>query len=471
MIKLAAQQLSFRYQPTKSLIFDHLDFQVEPGTFSLLTGPSGCGKSTLFKLLAGLYPQYGGQIETGQVVLDGQNVAEILPNQRAKKVAMLFQNPSRQFAMRTVSEQLTFALENIQLPLVKIPQQIEKVLAVFNLDSFKQRKLQTLSGGEQQRVALATVLALDSQIILLDEPFANVDLTGRKQLLHDLKQLQLNYQKTILVADHDLSGYQGIADHLYHLDSKTPQITSRPLTELQQSATSWPVSLHKLNSGDLSWQQLTLVTAKRQLLTGSNFTLPRGQLGLLSGENGVGKSTLLAALSQLHPYQGQISYQQKAAQKFNQRHWNQLVGLVFQNSSDQFVRLSAQDEIKLSQKNSLQPKYWTIKRIIQCLQQLDLAGILDQVCYQLSGGQQKKLQLLSMLIMAQPVLLLDEPFAGLDPQSLKQALQLIRETATQLQLSSLIVSHQRAGVTEKLDYELELAHQQLTLLQGGLNNG
>ncbi|WP_281165818.1 ABC transporter ATP-binding protein [Liquorilactobacillus sicerae] len=470
MIKLAAQQLSFRYQSTKPLIFDHLDFQIEPGSFSLLTGPSGCGKSTLFKLLAGLYPQYGGQIETGQVILDGQNVTKILPNQRAQKVAMLFQNPNRQFAMRTVSEQLTFALENIQLPLTKIPQQIEKVLKIFNLQSLKHRKLQTLSGGEQQRVALATVLALDSQVILLDEPFANVDLTGRKQLLCDLKRLQLNYQKTILVADHDLTGYQGIADHLYHLDSNTQQIVSQSLTKLQSLATTFPVPLHRLNSGDLSWQQLTLTTAKRQLLNGSSFTLPRGQLGLLSGENGVGKSTLLAALSQLHPYQGQIYYQQKAAQKFNQRHWNLLVGLVFQNSSDQFIRLTAQDEIKLSQKNSLQPQYWTSARITHCLQQLNLANILDQVCYQLSGGQQKKLQLLSMLIMAQPILLLDEPFAGLDPQSLAQALQLIHETTTQLQLSLLIVSHQRAGVTEKLDYELQLAQQQLTLLQGGLIN-
>ena len=210
MTELGLHQLTFEYngQP----LFDHLDFQVEPGTFGLLTGPSGCGKSTLLKLLAGLLPQYGGAVTSGQALLNGQPVGKIVPYQRAAKVAMLFQHPGRQFAMKTVSEQLQFALANLQLPREEVQRRIHDTLAWMNIHHLAQRRVHTLSGGEQQRVSLACLLAMDSEVILLDEPFANVDTMGRQQLLADLKRLQTEQAKTILLADHDLSGYQGIAN-------------------------------------------------------------------------------------------------------------------------------------------------------------------------------------------------------------------------------------------------------------------
>lgn len=470
MAELAAKQLSFRYEPQKPLIFKNLNFQIEPQTFGLLTGPSGSGKSTFFKLLAGLYPQYGGQIESGQVVLDKQSIAEILPNQRAQKVALLFQNPSRQFAMKTVKEQLIFALENIQLPAAKIQSQIDQVLTELQLEPFKNRRLQTLSGGEQQRVALATVLALDSEIILLDEPFANVDPQGRFLLLAALKQLQQRFGKTILIADHDLTGYAGLADRLYQLSFADSQIIQVPVTKLKKTSTIWQVPTKTLNSGDFAWQKLACQTAGRLLIKPNNFRLPKGQIGLLSGANGVGKSTLLKALCRLQPYVGQISYLHQAAPNFSAKKWALVVGLVFQNSSDQFIRLTAQEELALSQKKTLRPDYWNAERIQKAVQLLNLTNVLDQVCHQLSGGQQKKLQLLVMLIMSQPVLLLDEPFAGLDPQSLTNALHMINQTVKDLQSSLLLVSHQRAGVTDQLDYELHLANQQLTRVTGDAVN-
>ncbi|MFT9213217.1 ABC transporter ATP-binding protein [Liquorilactobacillus ghanensis] len=466
MTVLSADQLTFSYDDQKPAVFKKLDFKIENGTFGLLTGPSGCGKSTLFKLLAGLYPQYGGQLLTGKVTLDGQNIAEIVPFARAGKVAMLFQNPSRQFAMRTVQEQLQFALENLQLSPIEIRQRISAALTELKLEKFRSRQLTTLSGGEQQRIALATILAIDSEIILLDEPFANVDPHGRQQLLADLKKLQQTRHKTILIADHDPSGYAGIADRLYHLSVHAEQIERLPLKNLQLAATTnVAVNYQSLNKGSLAWQQLQLAIGPRKLLTGSNFTLPEGQLGLLSGANGTGKSTLFAALCQQHDYQGSITFQQKSAQKFKLKRWADLVGIVFQNSSDQFISLKAASEINLSAKASHHPEYWTQARIDQAITSLNLKNVLDQVCYQLSGGQQKKLQLLSMLVMAPPVLLLDEPFAGLDAESLAAALALIKQATKALQLSILIISHQRLGVVETMDYELQLSQQQLTLLQ------
>lgn len=115
-ISLKVEDLTFTYSKDSEPIFDNLDFTLPINSFNLLIGPSGSGKSTIFKLMSGLYPQYNGTKKSGRILLNGQEITDIVPFERARHVAMLFQNPSRQFAMKTVFEQLVFALENIQYP-------------------------------------------------------------------------------------------------------------------------------------------------------------------------------------------------------------------------------------------------------------------------------------------------------------------------------------------------------------------
>ncbi|WP_367329581.1 ATP-binding cassette domain-containing protein [Limosilactobacillus sp.] len=464
MTSLSAHQLSFAYDDRE--IFHRLDFTVPMGEFSLLTGPSGSGKSSLLKLLAGLFPQYGGRVTSGQVSLNGQNAAEIVPFQRATKVAMLFQHPARQFAMRTVNQQIDFALANLQLSAAEIYRRRQWVLGKLALQQFAHRLVTTLSGGEQQRVALACVLAMDSEIILLDEPFANVDINGRKNLLQILKRLQ-ETGKTIFLADHDPTGYRGIASRLFRVDADAKTVRTVPLENLPtEEENLTPVRLSDELLGErLRWHDLTYGVGERQLVHNSSFTLPAGKIGLLSGKNGAGKSTLFNVLSRQHHFTGQLSFDSVLAQKVPLRKWALKVGQVFQNSTDQFISMTVKQELAISRKHSRQPDYWTPRRIDQCLADLNLSRVVDHVCYRLSGGQQKKLQLLSMLIMAQPVLLLDEPFAGLDLQSIQRVLQLLMMVKKDLQTSILIISHQRYGIVAALDYELRLTGQRL-ILQG-----
>nr|WP_252895064.1 ATP-binding cassette domain-containing protein [Liquorilactobacillus satsumensis] len=148
----------------------------------------------------------------------------------------------------------------------------------------------TLSGGEQQRVALAAVLAMDSEIILLDEPFANVDAHGRATLLQELLKLQQNQHKTIMLSDHELTGYAGIAEHVYQLKTPTSRLEKLPLSILQTLPTEKKVTTDPqiFNQGQLSWEKLSLATGERLLLKDSTCRLPQGRLGLLSGDNGVG---------------------------------------------------------------------------------------------------------------------------------------------------------------------------------------
>ncbi|WP_270774168.1 ATP-binding cassette domain-containing protein [Weissella confusa] len=466
MTSLRVVDFSFAYEADQPSILNKINLDLTPGSFNLMVGPSGSGKSTLLKALAGLLPKFGGIVTNGDVLLEGQSIGPIAPFEKAKRVAMLFQNPDRQFAMRIAREQITFALENLQLPVGDIERRVTDAIARLNLDALADQELLTLSGGEKQRVALATIFAMQSDIILLDEPFANVDPAARQLLLQDLKDLQQTNGTTILISDHDLSGYANLVDTLYQLDTQTGTLHEASRHMLTDIAPAPTFGGTPVGDGPLRWQYFGVAVGDRQLLHDATFTAPAGQIGLISGANGIGKSTFFKGLTHQRAYDGQILWENVDGRKVKQKHWSQRLALVFQSAIDQFVTMTVASEIALSKKFSLQANYWTDDRVAAALEKLQLSDLQDHVVYQLSGGQQKKLQLLTMLIMGQPVLLLDEPLAGLDSASVNVLMTLLQETIQQTNQTVLMISHQRQGLTGFVDYELHFADQQLTLIGG-----
>ncbi len=452
MVKLELRELTFSYAPDRPPLFKKLDFCVEPQTCSLLATPLGSGKSTFFKLLCGLYPQFGGQITNGGVFLEDQPLEQIVPFERAKRIGMLFQDPDKRFCMATLDQQLTFVLENLQLPADQITAKKQHILQELELTSLKDRQLSTLSGGQKQQAALACVLATESEIILLDEPFANVDPTSKNKLLKLLLKLK-KQGKTFIIADHDPSGYQDLLDFAYRFNADHSRLIK---FNLSRSTLASPVPLRwqPLKPGKLTWKQLSLTRGNKLLLKPHDLTLPKGQLGLLSGANGVGKSSLFQALCTLIPYQGNLSYAGQRPSRFFKQRWAKKVGLMLQEASAQFSCATVQEELALVSQNTLAPHYWTKERLTE---------LAHHSVYQLSGGQQQKLQFLSVLAMGQPVLLLDEPFANLDQASIQTCLTLLKDSCHAEQTTVLLTSHQRVGITEHLDYELILEEQTLKL--------
>lgn len=467
MAILKVNNFTFKYKENGETVLESANFQPGEGTFNLLIGSSGTGKSTLLKNMAGLYPMFGGVRVSGSIKLDEEVIDQIAPNIRAKKIAILFQNPSRQFTMRTVSEQLSFALENLQVDKSAIKKRVEESLNEVGIMDLSNEVIQTLSGGEQQKVALATILAMDSDIILLDEPFANIDSNSKVKILEVLKSLQTKQHKTIILSDHDWVGYGVLVDHVYTIrDKKVVQVDKKILADIpdQKLFKMKPVQKEFM----LRWDQLSMEVPRKRLLDRTSLFLPKGKVGILSGENGVGKSSFLNALSQQSKYAGIITYEGKNVKKIKQRQWAKRLALIFQNSSDQFVEISVKDEIEIAKKNSLNADYWTDVRIQQALKQLNIYSIYDEgIVYQISGGQQKKVQVLSMLIMAQGTQLLDEPFAGLDYDSIQKLMELINEVKKALGVSFLIVSHQRTGVIDQVDYELILKNKKIEFGNNG----
>ncbi|GKT03656.1 ABC transporter ATP-binding protein [Furfurilactobacillus entadae] len=459
--------VTFYYDAQQQPVLNDQSLDVFDGTFNLLTGPSGTGKSTFLKLVAGLYPAFTGHQEQGHITIAGQDVNVLAPNDRTALVAMMFQNPGEQFAMPTPREELVFALENQQLNPAVIPDKVRNALAFANVADLADRQFTTLSGGEQQKVSLALIVALESRVILLDEPFANVDPEARTVLLDRLSELATNHHKTILIADHDLSDYRDRIDQLYVLDPTRQQIHPATVTETATRFTDFAAHAHQPQSlspvvqtaSEFDLNELT-VGHQTPLLTATSLSLFQAQLTVITGANGTGKSTLLNALARLQPYTGTITWRQTDLNKIRRQQYAKHVALVFQQASSQFLRITVAEELALSQTHQVSTE-WTPAKVDATLSDLGLADLLDRVVYTLSEGQKKKLQLLLMLIMGTDTLLLDEPLTGLDLTSTHQMLQLLHEAVHQHGHTIIMITHQLTDVVHYADRHIHLINHQL----------
>ncbi|MGQ2225798.1 ATP-binding cassette domain-containing protein [Fructobacillus fructosus] len=459
---LKVSDVCFTYR--KETLFSDFSIEMASGDFILLMGPSGCGKSTLLKTMAGLYPQYGGKI-TGQVTIDGQALTDIPANKRAGLVGLLFQNPREQFAMPTVEEEFIFTMENLQLAPDTMSNKIDRVLTKVGLTGFRKRLLSELSGGELQKVALAEVLLTGAKYLLLDEPFAAIDPQARVELQQLLKSLA-NEGYAIFVSDHDDHGY---------LDKMTAfyQYQKQHFTEVAQA--DWPkkvasqvVAVQKETLGRPIFQlkQLVLENDQHLLIEQAQLEMKSGECTLITGPNGSGKSSFLKALARLQKAEGQLTYLGQDFHRWKKKDYYRQVTLAFQSALDQFLDITVSEELQQVQKNTYQKNYWSTERIERSLHALGLAGLGNRSVYTLSGGQQKKLQLLLMLVMASPVLLLDEPFAGLDEQSVGVVLALLKEVRRDLDVTLVIVSHQIAPLAPIVNRHLALENAEFVDKEG-----
>lgn len=453
---LEIQNMTFAY-PQQPPLLENVTYHFPTRGLTVIGGQNGSGKSTLLQLLAGILSPSSGKVQLNQ-----QDAALIVPATRIQHLAYLPQNTRHFFTFKTGREQLTFMLENLQTPRDQIPEIIHQIISENSLEALVDQPVTTLSGGELQQMALAMILSLDPEYLLLDEPFANLDRDHQFRLIHMLKSKKTN--TAIIVTDHQLQYYQDLADNWLSVTAQKLQSFSPQFQDLQAVSRVTAV-LPPSTSSRLQWQELTFNQSGRPLVAESTFKLPQGMVGLLAGKNGSGKSTLLKVLTKQHPYSGQIDFDQQNEQRVSVRKWVQHITLGFQNSEDQFIKTTVREELQSAQQASHHPDFWTDAQISSWVQRLNLQDVLSESPYFISGGQQKKVQLLILAIISSPVILLDEILTGLDHASVALAWKLI-ETLKQLGCGILIIDHQFQSF-EHYDYVLEIHNAQLQLLSKG----
>ena len=434
----------------KTNILQHLYCKLEMGEFILLTGDTGSGKSTLFQFLSGIKPM----IFEGQCYLLGKDISAMTPVERATIAGTVFQKAYRQFTMKNLRSELIFTLENLGLNYEQIQDRIHHVTTNTVTQHLLDRPFVQLSGGEQQRSAIAVLLAMDVPILLLDEPFASVDEKSRRSLMKLLFELSQK-GKLVIVSDHDTNGYSEYVSRILHIQQGCLQTV--PISTLMNH------SVIPLEQEGASIEKFFTFqnVIKEGLWSIPEFSLEKG-ITTLTGDNGVGKSTLLRAMVQLSKVKGNLLYE---GQKITKRNRSKLLTLTVQEAMHQFVTLMPRDELNFGMKRFADTQKWQ-ERI---LTETALGSKLDTSLMYLSGGEQKLIQLICMLSLEIPFLLLDEPFTGLD----KKSCQLIGEWMKWNQQTHdqqlLVVSHRLAPLEGVSQHHIQISEQ--TLQKGDMQHG
>ena len=203
------------------------DFSVtiQPGEFVLVVGPSGAGKSTFLRTLNGLAPHFYGGRWAGRARIFGRDPVALAPRGMADLVGFVFQDPEAQFVVDTVEDELAFAMENFALPQATMRKRVEEVLDQMAIAHLRDRRISTLSGGEKQRVAIAAVLALQPQVLALDEPTSQLDPQAAEEVLVALRHLNEDLGLTIILSKHRLERVVQYADRVLYL----PALAAAPI--------------------------------------------------------------------------------------------------------------------------------------------------------------------------------------------------------------------------------------------------
>ncbi len=451
------KHVSFRYglgesNSEQASSLSDVSLTVRDGEFVLLTGPSGCGKTTILRLINGLIPHFYPGVVEGSVTVDGQSVQERELYETAAQVGTVFQNPRSQFYNVDTTGELAFGCENRGLPEREIYERIDGTVARFRLEKLMDRNIFRLSDGEKQKIACASVDVSGAEIILLDEPSANLDFEATLAL-RELIRLWRRQGKTIIAAEHRIAYLWDLIDRAVILrDGRTIRelsgkekdtLTGETLAVMGLRSTMQEapdqIQLPTIKEGDreiiLRDFRFTYPGAGHPVFDFPELRLAAGEITAITGSNGAGKTSFLSCLCGLEKRcQGSLEldgkrYDRKARQK--------LCFMVMQDTGNQLFTESVLDEVLISlPKGTANEK----ARAVEILKQLDLGGLLERHPQSLSGGQKQRLAIACALASGRKLLLLDEPTSGLDYAHMMETAGLLRQLQG-MGATVLVVTH------------------------------
>jgi len=435
---IVTENLTVRYGSETAL--KNVSLRAKPGEFILVSGPSGCGKSTLALCLAGLIPGVVEADLTGRVRVAGLDTAEHPPAMLAQQVGLVFQNPATQLFNATVEEEIAFAPTNLNLPAAEIEERVRHALAATGIEHLRGRTVRHLSAGEQQRVAIASVLALRPSVLILDEPTANLDWRGVEQITTALARLHREEGLTVILIEHRLASIAPLATRMLLMESgrivadgkpgallADKEILGRlglryPWLDEERRLEYAPEETDTASAKEAPLVRLRNVTAgygRRTVLTGMNLDLYPGQFVALVGDNGTGKSTIARLLAGiLRPRRGRVEWHPSMRQLWAGRR----IGLLFQNPLHQLICDSVRDEVSFGPRN-----LGLNGNLAPLLAAADLTELEPRRPQSLSVGQQQRTALAATLALRPQLLILDEPIMGQDWAHLSRLMDYLTE--------------------------------------------
>jgi len=496
------QNFTFHYSDAQRPALKNINLEIEDGQFVLVTGPSAGGKSSLCRCINGLIPHfYGGKV-AGRVEVQGLNTTQHSPKELATKVGIIFQDPESQLVTQDVEREIAFGLENLAFPRDLISKRIEESLDTLGISTLRHRPIHELSGGEKQKVAIASVLALHPEILILDEPTSELDPKSAEEVLSIVQRLNDELGITIILIEHRLdrviqhtdrlivldggriavddntrnalhNNYQKISDtgiglppiiKLAHqleaigiTDNKTPLTVKEGRMALQGGfqKTSGQFPQHdQRNIGKPVIEVEKLWYAYPEglaALKNVSLVIGEGEFVAIMGRNASGKTTLVKHFNGLlKPTKGSVVIQGIDTRHATIAELAREVGFVFQNPNDHLLADTVEEEIDFTLKNLDLENGEIRSRTNEVLGRFRLDKYRRQYPRALSGGEKQRVALASVLAVQPKILILDEPTRGMEYRLKTELMKFLQEYVAQGN-TVVLVTHDVETVAEYAD--------------------
>lgn len=474
---IEVEHLKYKYPHTDKLALDDLSFTIEKGEFIGIIGENGAGKSTLSQAFMGLVPHFHKGAYGGKVVVDGMEVKSVPVSETCQKVGLVFQNPFNQLsgAKDTVFHEIAFGLQNMGIPREEMEKRIEDVLKLLDIEAYKDRNPFDLSGGQMQRVAIASVLVMQPQVMILDEPTSQLDPQGTEEVFKAVDTLT-NLGITIIMIEQKIEKMASYCDRMLLMnkgkliDFDTPskilnrddiaEYGIRPLfvTKIcekygvKKEDGLYPITLEEVMDLKDSYKDNPLFSDKELLakechtksekeqaesenaieeifsVESLNFNylenvpvLKNVELKLdnrptaIIGQNGAGKTTFVKLLKGLlKPVSGNVLLKGTNIADKTVAALAGQVGYVFQNPDDQIFKYNVLQEVMFGPLNIGMSKEEAEKKALEALELVGLSAEKDKNPYDLELNERKMIAVASVVAMNPEVIILDEPTIAQD---------------------------------------------------------
>ena len=428
-------------------ILSDINLEIQDGEFVLICGESGCGKTTMTKLINGLIPHFVRDVSVdGTITVCGKNVAEMPMYEIAELVGSVFQNPRTQFFYTNSNAEMAFGLENRGVEPEYIRKRIKNTINELDIEKLEDRDVFSMSGGEKQLLAFASVYVMNPQIYVLDEPSANLDIAAMEKLSERMKVIK-EKGHTVVVAEHRLAWIQKFADKIIYMKEGRieQEFTSdefKALSDLKRkqmglrSIVPEQIQIPEItgNSEDAVLQICNLSCKRKKQMIFQNISLSAraGDIIGITGKNGAGKSTFCNCLcGLLKPKGGEILYQGK---KLSEKARTKLFGMVMQEVNHQLFSDSVKNECMLANEEASE------QEIRELLEKFDLEEYAEYHPMILSGGQRQRLAICQAVMGEKKLLIFDEPTSGLDFRHMCQVEKLMKQLSEEKYII-IVVTH------------------------------
>ena len=439
-LPLQVENLRFRYRTRQEPALRGISFQAERGELILVAGASGCGKTTLMRCINGLIPRsYRGGELAGVVRLFGKDPTPLPLAQISQMVGTVLQDPEKQIVGSYVLNEVAFGLENLGLPRREILERVEWVLDYLGLSHLRDRETFSLSGGEKQKVALAGVLAMQPDILLLDEPLASLDPVSSQEALALIRRLA-DEGKTVLLIEHrvedllkarpdkalflsegeqryfgNMPGFLHIADYR-EVKLPAPMVLEQAQERQENVPPPPPPAPGDGRPPLVEFDHVSFGYEPEQpILHDVSLTIRQGDIIALLGPNGAGKTTLVKqAIGLLKPQEGTVRVQGQDTRRMSTAQVARTLGYVFQSPTHMLFAPTVREELAFGPRNLHFDEQVVQANVEQAMDILNLRGLEEYPPLALSFGQQKRVTIAAVLAMQSRILAMDEPTAGQD---------------------------------------------------------